>query len=144
MNATLAMAPACAFDPMLSAECASNLVGKDYFENIYQVRGRACVCVCVCVCVRVGIHLPIDPSIDPKLAPPHYLPIQTSTTHLSIYRSIHLSTQDWLIFSAQGISCGGGFTPADAGSKQMIALTLVLMLLVALGTLWCVGDGCVG
>lgn len=32
----MAMTPACAFDPLLSPQCAQNLVGKDYFENMYQ------------------------------------------------------------------------------------------------------------
>lgn len=37
VNATMAVTPACAFDPLLTPECASQLVGKDYFEHMYQV-----------------------------------------------------------------------------------------------------------
>lgn len=33
----MAVTPACAFDPLLTPECASQLVGKDYFEHMYQV-----------------------------------------------------------------------------------------------------------
>lgn len=42
VNATMAMTPACAFDPLLSPQCAQNLVGKDYFENMYQASKILC------------------------------------------------------------------------------------------------------
>ncbi|GAB5037765.1 nose resistant to fluoxetine protein 6-like [Nannochloropsis oceanica] len=36
INVTMAMTPACAFDPLLTPHCAENLAGRDYFEQIYN------------------------------------------------------------------------------------------------------------
>lgn len=61
----------------------------------------------------------------------HITPLFQSPTHPT--KTQH---QDWLIFSGQGISCGGGLTPADAGAKYMIALTVFLILFLFIGTCW--------
>lgn len=39
VNATMAMPPPCAFDPLVTPVCARFLAAKDYYENLYQVRG---------------------------------------------------------------------------------------------------------